>query len=160
VRYAVSRDAWIMEGGADLIAARAVAAMDPAYDQRAFLNAAIADCARLSAGRGIADAEQRGEHRAYYACGAVFGLVAEGASQRPFERFVRALIDANRADGVLTRAEWLAELDRVSGDPSLSRDIGQMLDAGAQDPKAAIGSLFRRAGVRFTLGEDGTPRLT
>ena len=160
VRYSASREAWIMEGGADLIAARAVAALDPNYDQRAFLNAAIADCAQLSVGRGVASAEERGEHRAYYACGAVFGLVAESASRRPFEQFVRSLVDANREDGVLTRDEWLTELDRVSGDPSLSRDIGRLLDEGAADPKGAIASLFTRAGVRFALGEDGLPLMT
>jgi hypothetical protein len=159
VRYEFSRDAWITEGGADLLAVQAVAALEPGYDRRVFLNRSIADCARLSRGRGVSSAQERNEHRAYYACGAVFGLVAEAASRRPFTAFVRTLIDANRGDGVLTRAEWLAELDRVSGDPSLSRDIGRMLDAGAEDPKAAIASLFTRAGVRFAPGEDGTPRL-
>ena len=28
------------------------------------------------------------------------------------------------------------------------------------DPKAAIASLFTRAGVSFTLGPDGVPRMT
>lgn len=160
VRYEASRDAWIMEGGADLLAVRTVAAMDPAYDARAFLNQSIADCARFATGHGVASAEERGEHRAYYACGAVFGLVAEAASRRPFERFVRTLLDANREDGVLTRAEWLAELDQVSGDTSLGRDVAALLDRGAPDPKSALASLMRRAGVRITLAEDGTPRLS
>jgi hypothetical protein len=160
VRYEASRDAWIMEGGADLLAVRTVAAMDPAYDARAFLNQSIADCARLADGRGVAGAEERGEHRAYYACGALFGLVAEAASHRPFEQFVRTLLDANREDGVLTRAEWIAELDRVSGDPSLGRDVAALLDRGSDDPKAAIAALLTRAGLRFTLAEDGTPRLS
>ena len=160
VRYEASRDAWIMEGGADLLAVRTVAAMDPAYDARSFLNQAIADCARLAAGRGVASAEERGEHRAYYACGTVFGLVAESSSRRSFEHFIRTLIDANQEDGVLTRAEWLAELDRVSGGASLGRDISALLDRGSDDPKAAITSLLRRAGLPFTLAEDGTPRLS
>ena len=36
----------------------------------------------------------------------------------------------------------------------------RLLDEGAADPKAAIASLFTRAGLRFARGEDGTPRLT
>ena len=70
---------------------------------------AIDDCVRLQhRARRRQRASERNEQRAYYACGAVFGLVAEAASRRPFGAFVRRLIDANRADGVLTRAEWLA----------------------------------------------------
>jgi hypothetical protein len=52
----------------------------------------------LTAGRGVASASERNEHRAYYACGALFGLVAEAASHRPFAEFVRRLIAENRAD--------------------------------------------------------------
>lgn len=159
VRYQYSREAWIYEGGADLIAFRTVAEVDPAYDWRGALNQSIADCASLATNRGIASAEDRNEQRAYYACGAVFGLVAEAASRRPFIAFIRDLIDANRSDRIINRAEWLAALDRVSNDRSLSRDIGILLDRGAADPKATIAGLFRRAGVRFTRGRDGMPRL-
>lgn len=159
VRYESARDAWITEGGADLLAVRAVAASDPAYDPLPELQREVDDCARLSAGRGVASASERGEHRAYYACGAVFALVVEASSRRPFSAFVRALIDSNRADRVLTRDEWLAELDRVSSDPTLSRDIRAMLEEGASDPRTMIASLFDRAGVRFTRGEDGSVRL-
>lgn len=159
VRYESARDSWITEGGADLLAVRAVAASDPGYDPLPDLQREVDDCARLSAGRGVASASERGEHRAYYACGAVFGLVAEAASRQPFSAFVRALLDSNRPDRVLTRNEWLAELDRVSRDPTLSRDIRVMLDQGVADPKTMIASLFDRAGVRFTRGEDGSLRL-
>lgn len=158
VRYEGARDGWITEGGADLLAFRAVAAADPGYDPRAPLQAAVNDCARL-AGRPVEAANERNEHRAYYACGAVFALIAESASHRPFARFVRSLIDANRRDGIVSRAEWLAELTRVSRDPSLARDIGRMVEEGAANPGAAIASLFTRAGIPFTPGPDGVPRL-
>ena len=138
---------------------RAVPTVDPGYDPRAALQSAVDDCAALTAGRSIASAEQRNEHRAYYACGAVFGLVAEVASGRPFAEFVRELVDANRADRVVTRGDWLAALDRASGKPELSAAIARLLDTGAEDPKAALADLFTRAGVGFTLAEDGTPQL-
>jgi hypothetical protein len=160
VHYQTALDSWITEGGAELLAFRAVAAADPSYDARAELQKAVNDCVTLSAGRGIARALERNEHRAYYACGAVFALVAEAASHRPFVQFVRTLIDANRGDRTVTRAEWLAQLDRVSRDPSLSRDIGVMLDRGATDPAAWIASLLTRAGVPVTRGPDGRPILS
>lgn len=147
VTYQTAREGWITEGGADLLAVRTIAATEPDYDWRAELQRGIDDCVTLSRGRGVATALERNEYRAYYACGSVFALVAEAASRRPFTRFVRDLIAASRADRVVTRAEWLAELDRVSRDPSLSRDIGRMLDSGSENPAATIASLFQRAGV-------------
>lgn len=159
IHYDTARQSWITEGGADLLAIRTVPQVDPSYDWRGELQKEVDDCAALSAGRGVASALERNEYRAYYACGAVFALVAETASRRPFADFVRRLIQANRADRTVTRADWLGMLDTVSRDPSLSRDIGAMLDRGSASPGAAIASLFTRAGVRFTPGPSGVPRL-
>jgi hypothetical protein len=157
VHYEWTREAWITEGGADLLAVRILSAIDPAYDPRPSLQAEVNDCARL-ASLPIEQAEERGNTRAFYACGAVFGLVAEAVSRRSFLAWMRDLIDANRADQVLNRADWLGALDRDSGDPTLSRDIALLLDRGSPDAKAVIASLFTRAGVRFTPGPDGVPR--
>ena len=159
VHYEYAREAWITEGGAELLAFRTVAAVDDHYDWRGALDAAIRDCAGAIVNQGVVRAAEQSGSRPYYACGAVFALIAEGSSHRPFIQFVKLLVDGNRADGTINRAEWLAILDRVSGDPTLSRDIGVLLDRGAADPKAAIASLFTRAGVAFTLGDDHMPRM-
>ena len=151
VRYEFAREAWITEGGADLMAVRALKALDPAYDARAELQTEVDDCVDLSRNRSVAGAGERGEHRAYYACGAVFALTAEGAQKRrdggDWFDFLKPLLAANREDRVLTRAEWLDALTRVSGDPSLAATIEQMLDQGAADPAAEIAGLFRKTGV-------------
>lgn len=159
VRYDRSRDAWIMEGGADLLAIRAVQALDPEYDWRAKLNEAIVDCASLSRGRGIGSAEERGEHRAYYACGAVFALLVEHESGAPFSRFVRGLVDVNREDGVLTRAEWLAAARATTRDEALVAWIEQTIDHGHADPGQAITERLQLSGIKFERGPDGLPRL-
>ncbi len=150
VRYERERDAWITEGGADLMAIRGLAALDPGYDAASALRKAIDDCARLG-DEPVVEAAGRGEHRALYACGAVFGLVAEGAQGRAtggdaFD-FLSTLIDASRADGVLTRAEWLDALDAVSGDPSLRRDIEGLLDQGSSDAAGVVAGLLERSGA-------------
>ncbi|MNS85486.1 hypothetical protein D3C72_1193530 [compost metagenome] len=151
VRYQFARDAWITEGGADLMAVRALKALDPAYDDRAELQTEVDDCTDLARGKPVAEAGDRGEHRAYYACGAVFAMAAEGAQKRrdggDWFDFLRPVLAANREDGVLSRVEWLEALTRVSGDPSLAESIERMLDQGAADPTAEIASLFRRTGV-------------
>ena len=156
VRYAVARDAWITEGGADLMAVRAAAALEPGYDARAELQSLVEECAGLAI-QPVAEAAGRGEHRAFYACGAVFALAAEAAQHRAtggdWFDFLRPLIEANREDQTLTRAEWLAHLTAVSGDASLASDIELILDSGDPDPWAAIASLFARAGVAHSLVE-------
>lgn len=159
VAYEYARDAWITEGGADLLAVRAVAELDPEYDPKIELNRAIADCIKLTKRHGVAAARDRGEHRAYYACGAVFGLVAEAGSGRSFYKFLRPLIDDNRADGVVTRAEWLAAFDTATRKPMLRRDIERLLDKGVSDPVDFIANLLAQAGVSFEVDPSGIPRL-
>ena len=149
VSYERVRDMWITEGGADILAARAMAQIDPAYDARARLQTAVDECSGFAA-RPIHTAAERSEHQAYYACGAVFHMLAEAGEARAggdVFSVVRRLIDASRQDGVLTADEWLAELTRLSGDPSLEGDIRRLLADGAADPAGEIASLFNRAGV-------------
>jgi len=150
VRYERARDAWITEGGADLMAIRALKDIDPDYDARAELQKEVDDCIRL-AGEPVAEAAERGEHRALYACGAVFALVAEGAQRRAsggdWFDFLRPLIDASREDGVLTRGEWFDALDTVSGDPTLRQDMETLLEQGSLEAADVIAGLLERAGV-------------
>ncbi|HYC67889.1 hypothetical protein [Brevundimonas sp.] len=150
VHYETALDSWITEGGADLMAVRGLQAVDPAYGGRSRLQAAVDDCIGF-AHQPVSTSADRGEFRAHYACGAVFALAAETAQKRAsggdWLDFLQPLIAANRADGVLSRDEWLSALDRVSGDPALRRDIERMLDHGSDDPARAIAGLFERAGV-------------
>ena len=158
VSYESSRDSWIMEGGADLLAARTVQQLDRAYSPTTFLNEAIRRCAE-NASKPVATAPERGEHRTTYACGAVFALVAERASGGNFYAFTRRLIDRHRARGMVNSGEWLAALGSASGRPALSSAIRELLDRGSPNPSAAIASLLRASGIPFTLAADGTPTL-
>ncbi|GAW40717.1 hypothetical protein SH203_01117 [Brevundimonas sp. SH203] len=160
IRYQFANEAWITEGGADLMAVRALRHLDAAYDARAELQSEVDDCADL-AKRPVAEAGGRGEHRAYYACGAVFALAAEGAQRQrtggDWFDFLRPLL--RQPDGVLNREEWLNGLTRVSRDPTLRGDIERLLDQGAADPSAVIARLFQRTGVAFRL-DNGRVVLT
>jgi aminopeptidase N len=59
VSYEFSRDAWITEGGADLLAVRTVAALDPSYDARKALQGSVDECIKLTKDKGVASAQQR-----------------------------------------------------------------------------------------------------
>ncbi|MFN3836968.1 MAG: hypothetical protein ACK4MI_04560 [Brevundimonas sp.] len=152
VRYQFADEAWITEGGADLMAVRALKSLDANYDARAELQSEVDDCTDL-AKRPVAQAGARGEHRAYYACGAVFALAAEGAQRQrtggDWFDFLKPLL--RQPDGVLSREEWLSALTRVSRDPSLRGDVERLLDQGAADPSAVIARLFQRTGVAFRM---------
>ncbi|MBA4806733.1 hypothetical protein [Brevundimonas sp.] len=153
LKYQYAREAWITEGGADLMAVRALKAIDPTYDDRAELQREVDDCVRLATGKPVSSAGERGEHRAYYACGAVWGLVIEAAERRArggdFFDVVAEFQRRNNDDGVLSREEWLGELTRLSRDPTLANDIATLLDVGVTDPSAVIARLFQRTGVAF-----------
>ena len=151
VRYATARQAWIFEGGADLLAIRTVAATDAGYDVRAELQRALDDCISATKRKSIEGAPERGEARTAYACGAVLSMIAEATSGEDFARWLRPLIDASRADGVLTRAEWLAALRKAGASAVMVRDIAHLLDRGSADPAAVYAALFRRAGVRHRV---------
>ena len=162
VHYQGPEDSWITEGGADLMAVRATEALDPAYSGTLRLQQSVDDCVAL-ARQPVSTASSRGQHRAHYACGGVFALVAEGVRKRAsggdwFDA-LRPLIDASRDDQVLTREEWLSALTAASGDPSLRADIETLLDTGSPDAQAVIARLFDRSGVAWRL-EAGKIRLT
>jgi hypothetical protein len=147
-----------MEGGADLLAVRTVATLDPAFDRMKVLNQALTDCAALAA-KPVATAVERGDFRANYACGAVFALVAEKASNGDFYGFVRALIAANRADRTVNSAEWLAALAARNGNQDASTRIRRLLETGS--PKAAddLATLLKGAGIAFHRDAKGVPQL-
>jgi len=163
LKYQYAREAWITEGGADLMAVRARKAIDPAYDDRAELQREVDDCITLAAGKPVASAGDRGDNRAYYACGAVWGLVIEAAERRAgggdFFDVVADFQRRDNDDGVLSRDEWLGALTRLSRDPTLANDISTMLDQGVANPSAVIARLFQRTGVAFRL-DNGRVILT
>jgi hypothetical protein len=154
VMYETPRDSWITEGGADLLAIRAVAAADPEYDAAKRLGEAREECLPFLAKGGVASANERGDHRAYYACGSLIALAAEKASGGDFASFVKALIERHGKDGIVNRAEWLALLDERA--PGMSAEVANLLDGAQADPAAALDAFAERAGIGGMMGKSGT----
>lgn len=159
VAYDNPQQSWITEGGADLLAARAVAANDPAFDVKGRLQDALDRCAGFLARGGVATANERSDHKAYYDCGAIIALTAEKAASGDFASFVKALIARNADDGTVTRAEWLALLEERAPGRGLPAAIGVLLDGKTAEPNAAIADMLARAGIAFTLDAKGVPQL-
>lgn len=151
-------DSWITEGGADMLAVRILGAIDPAFDHRPFLNKELADCASF-ASKPVGGAGERGEQRAFYACGAVFGLVAETYAGGDFFSFYRALKDKAGADRTIDGAEWLDVLSAKGAPTSVVAQIRQLIDKGAPDGKAAIARLLTDAGIAHTISAEGVPQV-
>lgn len=149
IGYETPRESWITEGGADLLAIRAVAAADPSYDVAKRLREARDECLPFLSKGGVASANLRGDHRAYYACGAIIALAAEQASGGDFASFVRALIEKHGGDGIVTRAEWLALLDERA--PGMSGEVAKLLDEPHANAAAALDSFASRTGIGHTM---------
>jgi hypothetical protein len=161
VRYARENEGWIMEGSADLLAIRGLRTLAPDFDDRAYLQREMDECLKLEGpGKPLAGAGERGENRAYYSCGALLALAAEGAARKADPAadvftFIRALIDANRADGKVSADDWLAQFRKAGGDAAVADDIRILLDKGVADPRAFWMRLFTATGVAFSAEGEG-----
>lgn len=148
VEYSGPEESWITEGGAELLAFRATAASDPTFDLAGRLGEARAECLPFLKKGGIAGAKDRGDFRAYYACGALLALVAERSAGGDFGLFVRDLIAREGKDRIVTRAEWLSAVERRNGRPDVTAAMADLLDRPSPDPAAAIDRLLAVADVR------------
>jgi hypothetical protein len=158
VHYGSQLDSWIMEGGAELLASRTVPELSPEFDAKKKLNGLLRECVPLAA-QPLGTALERDQYRAYYACGAVFALVAEKANGGDFFDFTRKLIDSNRTDRELTATEWYAALDQASGSRKLSGQIRTLVENGSSNPQQAIANLLRDAGIGYSLDAKGELQL-
>ena len=157
IGYRRTADSWIMEGGADLLAVRTLAAEEPAFDARAALQHSLDGCIAAGARGSLSSAGERGDQRAPYDCGATLSLVAERVSGGDFGLFVRRMIAAN-PDRKVGAAEWLQLLDRAAPGRDLARLAGPLVDRPQPDP-AGWTALLDAAGIRFRLRPDRTPEL-
>lgn len=159
LRYSRPEEGWITEGSADVLGIRAVQHLVPGYDPQPGLQQEMDDCLKLNgAGKPLLSAESRGDYKAQYACGALLVLAAEAALRRENASadaltFVRQLLDANRADGVVSEAGWLATFSHVAG-PAIADRVKVFIDDGVDDPRSFWAELFKATGVRFVPDRD------
>lgn len=158
VDYEKVADNWIVEGGADLLAIRALADSDPAYDSRAALQKSLTDCIAASRKGGLASAAQRQDFQIKYDCGAVLSLVAEKVAGGDFAGFVRRILAANAADRAVSAEEWLALLESYPAGRDLPRHVRPLLNAAQPTPRGWT-DLLTAAGIRYRLAPDQTPEL-
>ncbi len=134
VDYDKVADNWIVEGGADLLAIRALGATEPGYDTRAALQKSLTDCIAASTRGGLASATQRQDFQVKYDCGAILSLVAEKAAGGDFPAFVRRLLAANAADRAVSTEEWLALLESYPAGRNLTAHYPAAAQRRAADP--------------------------
>ena len=155
--YEREADMWITEGGADLMAARALESLEPDFPTRDFLQTAVDDCSGFLQAGPVASANQRGHQRAHYVCGTVFALVAEGFARQAGEEswldLVSALIRDNLEDKVITRADWMAMLGGYAKRSDIGPAIARLIDEETPEPEAALSALLTEAGISHELTE-------
>ncbi|TPG12120.1 hypothetical protein [Sphingomonas oligophenolica] len=152
IGYRMPSEAWITEGGAEMMAFTLLAASDHDY-ALSELQRAVEDCIKFAI-KPIAGAGDRHESRAFYACGATFALAAASAVRRDGGRdyfdFIQPLLEDHRSDRLLGSIDWVRHFAAVSGEGPAVHIMTSMLDAGVPDPAEAIEKLFRQAGVPYS----------
>lgn len=156
VKYRAPGDAWITEGGAEMMAFTLLAASDH-DDALAELQRAVDDCIKFAV-KPIAGAGDRHESRAFYACGTVFALAGSRAVRKTgghdYFDFIRPLLDTHRADRLLGQTDWLTHFDAVTGDAAAGDIVREMVEKGVSDPATRIAVLFARTGVGYSRSGD------
>jgi hypothetical protein len=151
VAYRTPSDAWITEGGAEMMAFTFLAGIDHDY-AHAELQRAVDDCSKLAA-KPVGTASTRHESRALYACGAVFALAGTGAVKKDggqdFFDFIRPLLQAHQVDRTLGGAEWLSRLEQLSDGQKAAAVIRRMLDQSTENPNLKLEELFQETGIPF-----------
>ncbi|MBO9713815.1 hypothetical protein [Sphingomonas sp.] len=163
VRYSRRAESWITEGGADLLAIRAIETLAPGYDAHEKLQQELDECLqRVGPGEALGASDDRNQFRAYYACGALMMLAAESVSKRKggdLFGFVRALIGAKHADGSINADDWFTAFAAAGANPAIAVRLRDYVDKGDADPRGMWTAIFDSAGIawwmdgqRITLG--------
>lgn len=154
VRYNRRNEAWITEGGANLMAVRALQRLAPEADMKAELQGYLDGCVgSMRPGLSLAEAAGQGrDDGPQYTCGAILYLAAESslAKREPnadVHRFVRGLLEANRSDGVVTADDWMSAFEAGARDPALTEDVRRFVTKGVEDPRSFLAALLARTGV-------------
>lgn len=150
VRAKRRSESWMTEGAADLMAVRALAHYDPAYDARARLQRSIDACIAINGSKPLSGALVRGEHQANYACGAVLMMAGEGAARKRDAKsdlftWLQTLIEPNRNAGLVTADDWIGAFTAVGGVGAAN--VRMFLDRGVPDSSAFIAELLATNGV-------------
>jgi hypothetical protein len=159
VRYDGPAQAWITEGGADMLAFRALEHLVAGYDARVELQRSLDECTKLVAGgKSLAGASARGDVRANYACGAVLLLAAEAAARKrdphaDVFNWMRGLLDARRSSGVVGEADWLNAFASVAAASTVS-NVRRFIEEGVQIPQSFLRQLFDETGVPYRIDLD------
>lgn len=155
VGYRAPADAWITEGGADVMAFTLLAKSDHDY-ALAELQRAVDECIKFAT-KPLAGASDRRESRAFYACGAVFAIAATAATAatrakggHDYFDFIRPLLAQHGSDRLLGADDWLSHFRAISQDEVSADIMRTLLEKGSERPAEKVEKLFRRTGVPFS----------
>jgi hypothetical protein len=153
VGYVMPSDAWITEGGAEMMAFTLLATVNHEY-VLGELQRAVDDCVKLGT-KPIAQAADRHESRAFYACGTVFALASSGVARRrggsDFFDFIKPLLARHQSDRHLGSAEWLGHFATLAGKPGAANVIRSMIEHGSSQPVKDIETILKSADVPMNV---------
>ena len=153
VQYDEEGDAWIMEGGADLAAIRAVSDLVPGFDAHGEEAREWREC-EAALHKGTLDtARQRGDFQMPYSCGAVLMMGAEAVNGGDYFGFVRDLFAAEQDDGFASTADWLAAFERAGASRKAIALARSIASEKLSDPARTLAEFAREAKITLSPAE-------
>lgn len=148
IQYDKEGDAWIMEGGADLAAIRAVSSLRPGFDAQGEEAREWRECEAALRQGTLDTARQRGDFQMPYSCGAVLMMGAESVNGGDYFGFLRTLFAAEQDDGLASSEDWLDAFRRVGASREAVRLARQIASEQVADPARTLADFAQATGVR------------
>lgn len=147
IQYDKPGDAWIMEGGADVAAIRAVSDLVPGFDARGEEQREWRECEAALHEGTLDTARERGDFQMPYSCGAVLMMGAEAVNNGDYFGFVRSLFASQKKDGFASTDDWLAAFERAGASRQAIRLARRIASEKVADPARTLADFARASGV-------------
>jgi hypothetical protein len=149
--YAGDGHQWISEGGANAAAMLYLKTNLPDYDFATEYANQVEDCRKSAKKGAIRTGYQRHDYQGYYACGAIFNLVADKFAREngsDFFGFNGALIKhADASDRKISGEEWLESFAKIANDARLAEAMVRLLEGTSSEVDKDIDFLLSHTGV-------------
>jgi hypothetical protein len=147
--YAGNGHQWIAEGGANAAAMLHLKATLPDYDYDREFAEQETNCRKSAKLGAIRNGHKIGDYDGYYACGALFNLVAHNVAAKnggDFFSFNGALIkQADASDKMISGEEWLDAFRAIAKDSQLPDAMVRLLEGTSKDVDKDIDLIVAQA---------------
>ncbi len=151
-------DAWIHEGGANVMANSVIRAMPGVSDSLVIseYKKAFDECAKALSKGSLVSAHLDGRFYAHYTCGQIFNAAVDSAlDDHDLYDFWKAYSAWIETENSNQRDAYFETLETLGADPSVVQLIQQLAYEDQSDPQGRLADLMGQSGLEPSFDEDG-----